>query len=175
MGKYSKRNKIDKIIVSSQSFYLIDNGDEIGGYVPSKAPDNRMIIADNGIKAQTGTIIHEASHLLDDKKKFNISNSKQYIEACMSDSQKLRDNGIDVHISSDTKMFAGKVIDNDEGAIKRPLSEDFATSVTKYLENPEEFTEKYPGRAEIIESVLDGNFEPMKSDYSIEEIIHNVF
>ena len=152
-----------------------DGKGRAAGYVPPNAPDNRMIISNQPIEGQIGTLVHEAVHILDDKKKFNISNSQQYIKACMSDSKKLRKKGGDVHVSPSTQEFADKVKSYDEDAIRRPLSEDFATSVVEYLKDPKKFSNNYPARADIIESVLKGNFNPIESQYSVEEIIRGVF
>lgn len=168
------KRKVDKIIVSGQQLRLKD-GSRVGGYISPNALDNRIIIGYNTSVGQVGTFLHESAHLLEYDENFYISNSREYITACIKDSQKRKEAGEKEIAPKGQKDFIKKVKNGDKNAINRPLSEDLAISVNEYLSDPDNFKKKYPKRGEVIEKILDGTFKATEIDLPFGTIINQVF
>lgn len=168
------KRKVDKIIVSGQQLRLKD-GSRVGGYISPNALDNRIIIGYNTSVGQVGTFLHESAHLLEYDENFYISNSREYITACIKDSQKRKEAGEKEIAPKGQKDFIKKVKNGDKNAINRPLSEDLAISVKEYLSDPDNFKKKYPKRGEVIEKILDGTFKATEIDLPFGTIINQVF
>ena len=167
------KQKMDKIIVSGQELKF-KKGGKAGGYISPNAPDNRIIIGFNRSYKQIMTLQHETAHLLEYNEDFYISNSKEYIEACIEDSQRRRKLGEKYIVPKGQRNFIEKVKKGDKDAIKRPLSEDLANSIKDYLSDPN-FKDKFPARTEVIERILDDTFEATEIDLPLDDIINQVF
>jgi hypothetical protein len=85
-------------------------------------------------KVNQDDIIHEASHLFDNKNK--ISRSSEYMNI-------VNNKWLDKYTTDTAKIN-----------YSRGLEEDFAESVVKYIKEPDKFSNKYPDRAKFIKNSL---------------------
>ena len=161
----------NEIVLSNQKpvkISLIGKDGKLGGYVP-EGKGTRIVNFKKSVNETVGTVVHEATHILEKDQLYYISNSREYVLAFKKDQKRLLDMGYELKDTYTTPYAHGFT----EGALgntgeklakklygHRAYSEDLAESMKEYLKNKTKFAEDYPEKTKVLEKILNGEFKP---------------
>ena len=151
-----KRN-YDEILISSKSYFKspITDGTSIGFVRPGSKRVNLAQLKEN-MKEMKSTLIHEATHLLENSQDYFVSNSKKYLNVYLKDKKNLLKrvkNKEDACISK--YQYACETNPKYMAMVKgRELSEDFAESVMEYFINPKTFKKRFKNKAKFFDDLF---------------------